>query len=166
MMKIADKIHMIEISRIKPYENNPRVNDHVVPALMKSIKRFGFNSPIAITRDMTIVNGHTRFKAAKALGMKSIPCVFVDDLTEEEIAAYRLADNKIGELAYWDMSKVEDEMAKIGEALDMIDFGFKPDTTINIMENETEEEEEEEEEFHERKPMIHRCPKCGEIFED
>lgn len=115
---------LAEIGKIIPYENNARINDHVVPALMESIKRFGFNEPIVLTKDNVIICGHTRVKAAQKLGMKKIPCVYAEGLTEEEINAYRLADNKVAEKALWDFEKLNAELEKIGSDIKMEDFGF------------------------------------------
>ena len=123
-IRMVDKIEMVAISDLKPYENNARLNDNAVPALMESIKRFGFVVPIVITREKSIVCGHTRVKAASKLGMGQIPCVYADGLTEAEIRALRLADNKVSEIAMWDMEKLDAELASIGSEIDMSDFGF------------------------------------------
>lgn len=98
-MKIVDK----PIEWLRPYENNPRNNEQAVEAVANSIKEFGFKVPIVATPDGEIVNGHTRFKAAKFLKLKTVPVLIADDLTEEQIKAFRLADNKTGELADWDI---------------------------------------------------------------
>lgn len=136
-------IEMVEIDRIVPYENNARLNDNAVPALMKSIQQFGFKVPVVLTTNYEIVCGHTRIKAAKKLGMEKVPCVFADDLTEDQIKAFRLADNKVSEIAMWDMEKLDKELASIGEEIQMEDFGFN----INLGE---EEEAKEEGEFSEK----------------
>lgn len=124
-IRMVDKIHIIPISSVKPYENNARLNDNAVPALMKSIQKFGFVDPIVITKDGVIVCGHTRVKAATKLGMTEVPAVYAEGLTEEEINALRLADNKVAEIAMWDMEKLEAELASIGDEIDMSDFGFE-----------------------------------------
>ena len=93
------KIKNLPITELKPYENNPRINDAAVPAVAESIKQFGFKQPIVIDKNNVIVCGHTRYKAAIKLGLKTVPCVIADDLTDEQIKAYRLADNKVSELA-------------------------------------------------------------------
>lgn len=110
---------------LKPYENNPRKNDEAVKYVKKSIEEFGFKVPIVIDKDDVIVCGHTRWKAAKALKLKEVPCVIADDLSDEQIKAFRLADNKVGEVAEWDLDflKVElDELDQLG--VDMDAFGF------------------------------------------
>ena len=98
-MNIIEK----SIAEVKPYEKNPRKNDQSVDKVANSIKEFGFKVPIVIDKHNVIVCGHTRYKAAKKLGLSVVPCVVADDLTEEQIKAYRLADNKVGEDSLWDM---------------------------------------------------------------
>jgi len=110
------------LSELTPYKNNPRKNDQAVDAVAASIKAFGFKVPIVIDRDGVIVCGHTRAKAAKKLKLESVPCVVADDLTEEEIKAFRLADNKVGELAEWDLPALDLELADLD--FDMGEFGF------------------------------------------
>lgn len=119
-MQIIEK----KIDEIIPYINNPRNNDAAVETVAASIKEFGFKQPIVIDKDGVIVAGHTRHKAAKRLGLATVPCIMADDLTEQQIKAYRLADNKVAELATWDMETLEIELEQITE-LDMIDFGFE-----------------------------------------
>ena len=117
------EIQEIKIDQLTPYDHNPRQNDGAVDAVAASIKNFGFKVPVVIDRDRVIVAGHTRFKAAKKLGLESVPCIVADDLTEEQIRAFRLADNKVGELAGWDFDLLNMELAGI-EELDMTQFGF------------------------------------------
>lgn len=90
---------MLKLLDIKPYEKNPRKNDEAVKYVAESIKEFGFKVPIVVDKDMTIVAGHTRYKAAKKLGLNEVPVIVADDLTDEQIKAFRLADNKTGEKA-------------------------------------------------------------------
>lgn len=108
---------------IKPYENNPRKNDASVDKVAASIKEFGFRVPIVIDGSGVIVAGHTRYKASKQLKLKEVPCVIADDLTEEQIKAYRLADNKTAEFALWDEELLSAEIDGIIE-IDMTQFGF------------------------------------------
>lgn len=129
-IKIVDGVHRIDITKVVPYENNARINDHVVEALANSIERFGFNEPIVLAPDNVIVCGHTRVKAALRLGMTEVPYVYTKNLTQEEIDAYRLADNKIAEQALWDYEKLNKEIAKIGDKIAMTDFGFKPEDFV------------------------------------
>lgn len=120
-MNIVDK----SVDEIIPYENNPRKNDKAVPAVAKSIQEFGFKVPIVIDKNNIIVNGHTRLKAAKKLGLETVPCIVADDLTPEQIRAFRLADNKVGEIATWDDDKLEEELTELTGIIDMQDFGFE-----------------------------------------
>lgn len=93
------EVQEIKIDQLTPYDHNPRQNDGAVDAVAASIKNFGFKVPVVIDRERVIVAGHTRYKAAKKLGLESVPCIVADDLTDEQIRAFRLADNKVGELA-------------------------------------------------------------------
>lgn len=90
------------IHELIPYEKNARKNDKAVPLVAKSIEQFGFKVPIVIDKNNVIVCGHTRYKAAYALGIEEVPCIIADDLTDQQIKAYRLADNKVSEVSKWD----------------------------------------------------------------
>ncbi len=114
----------VELSKLKEYENNPRHNDKAVEAVQNSIASFGFKVPIIIDKEFYIVAGHTRRKAALNLKLKTVPCIIADDLTDEQIKAFRLADNKTAELAEWDFIKLEQELLNIN--IDMEAFGFDP----------------------------------------
>ena len=111
------------LDEITPYENNPRDNDQAVDAVASSIKEFGFKVPIVIDAQGVIVAGHTRHKAAKKLGLEKVPCIVADDLSDEQIRAFRLADNKTAELADWNEDLLAQELAEI-EDIDMTLFGF------------------------------------------
>lgn len=121
------------IGDLKPYKRNPRKNDNAVDAVAASIKEFGFKVPIVIDGDCEIVAGHTRMKAAQKLGLTEIPCIIADDLTPDQIKAFRLADNKTAELAEWDIDLLNLELDDID--LDLSDFGFTP--TENVAERYT-----------------------------
>jgi hypothetical protein len=140
----------IEVEKLIPYVNNPRRNDEAVDYVAASIKEFGFKVPVVIDKENVIVAGHTRVKAAKKLGLESVPCVIADDLTENQIKAFRLADNKVGELATWDFEKLELELQALD--LDMVSFGF-------------EEDEEKKEIERKRKEFAERLA-AGEIREE
>ena len=150
-MDIAEK----KLADIKPYEKNPRKNDSAVDAVANSIKEFGFKVPVVIDKDNVIVCGHTRYKAAKKLGLDKVPCVVADDLTEEQIKAYRLADNKVSELAEWDIDLLGDELKDIFD-IDMSDFGF------DLSEDEEEETEVIEDEIPEE---VEPVAKQGDIWQ-
>lgn len=112
-----------KISEIRPYENNPRDNSKAIDAVAASIREFGFKVPIVIDKNGVIVAGHTRYEASKKLGLEEVPCVIADDLTDEQVKAFRLADNKTAELASWNPELLEVEMSAI-ESIDMTEFGF------------------------------------------
>lgn len=131
------EVIQMNISDVKPYDRNPRKNDSAVKYVAESIKEFGFKQPIVVDKDNVIVCGHTRWKAAKKLKMKTVPVIVADDLTEEQIKAYRLADNKTSEAAEWDFDLLSDELDGIFD-IDMELFGF---------EDEPEEEEKEREDL-------------------
>ena len=112
-----------KLSDLRPYARNPRKNDQAVDAVANSIREFGFKVPIVIDKNGEIIAGHTRYKAAKKMKLEEIPCIIADDLTEEQIKAFRLADNKVGELADWDFDLLSDELDGILD-IDMEQFGF------------------------------------------
>jgi len=114
---------MKQVSVLQEYENNPRNNDEAIKAVANSIREFGFKVPIVITSDNVIIAGHTRLKASVSLGLEEVPCIVADDLNEAQIKAFRLADNKTAELATWDLSRLEEELAGID--MDMLQFGFE-----------------------------------------
>ena len=112
------KTEIIEakIADLKPYPNNPRVNDEAVPVIVNSIKEFGFIGAIIINRENVIINGHTRVKAMKELGRETIPAIVVDHLTKEQEDALRIADNKTGEIAEWNMDLLKGELQALKDA--------------------------------------------------
>lgn len=147
------------IDELKPYENNPRNNANAIKSVAESIKEFGFKVPIVIDKDNVIVAGHTRYQASIELGLKSVPCIVADDLTEEQIKAFRLVDNKTGELSGWDFVKLEEELASV-EGIDMAIFGFDVAEDIDI-----DDFFKESEAPVEKKSKMIQCPHCGEYFE-
>jgi site-specific DNA-methyltransferase (adenine-specific) len=118
------KIVEMPIGEIHPYENNPRFNDQAVDAVAKSIKEFGFKVPIVIDKNNVIVTGHTRYKASIKLGLKKVPCIKADDLSDKQVKAFRLADNKVSELAEWDFELLNEELKVLGD-FDMGEYGFE-----------------------------------------
>lgn len=137
-MNIIEK----RIKDLKPYEKNPRLNDDAVKYVAESIKEFGFKVPIVIDKDNNIVCGHTRWKACKKLKIETVPCVVADDLTEEQIRAYRLADNRVAEKAEWDLALLDTELAEI-ETIDMTLLGFddkEEETPQEVVEDDFDEE--------------------------
>lgn len=130
------RVQNIKIDKIKPYENNPRLNDAAVDGVAESIRQFGFKVPLVIDKNNVIVCGHTRYKASLKLGLESVPCIKADDLSDDKIKAFRLADNKVSELAEWDVEKLKIELEEI--SLDMSDFGF--DIALDDIELEEDDE--------------------------
>ena len=123
------QIESINIDDIKPYKNNPRNNDDAVEYVRNSIKEFGFKVPIVIDKNNVVVTGHTRLKAAKQLGYTNLPCIRADDLTEDQIKAFRIADNRVSEFSTWDYDKLDIELEEIN--LDMGDFGLNFGTFLD-----------------------------------
>ena len=154
-MEIID----LPIKAIKPYKRNPRKNDKAVEYVANSIRQFGFKVPIVIDENYEIVCGYTRWKAAKAIGLDTVPCIMADDLNEDQIRAFRLADNKTAEMADWDFDLLEGEFDLIDPNLfDMSDFGF-----FQSFDSEEKQEESPEDfkEYSEETPTKNKCPKCG-----
>jgi len=160
-----------KIDELKPYEKNPRKNDDAVEYVMNSIKEFGWQVPIVIDKNKTIVCGHTRYKAARRLGIEKVPCIMADDLTEEQITAYRLVDNKTQELSKWDFSKLIEELKGLIDEIDMSLVGFTTKTeeteknTPAAEQNLDEGEEIDLSEF-EDETFNCICPCCGFRFND
>ena len=114
---------MKKVDEIIPYENNPRNNDDSIKYVAESIKQFGFKVPIVIDRENVIIAGHTRLKAALELGMSEVPCIVADDLTPDQVKAFRLADNKVSEFSTWDDDKLLEELGDL-DGFDMDSLGF------------------------------------------
>ena len=114
----------MKISEVKPYSNNPRkITEEAIQKVAASIREFGFKQPIIIDKNNVIIAGHTRLKAAEFLGLETVPVIRADDLTPEQVKAYRLADNKVAEATDWDMNALDKELAEILD-IDMDEFGF------------------------------------------
>ncbi|SQG92607.1 adenine methyltransferase [Streptococcus dysgalactiae subsp. equisimilis] len=154
-MEFVDK----KLSEITPYKNNPRNNDEAVGPVAESIKEFGFKVPIVVDKNGEIVNGHTRYKAAKKLGLETVPVIVADDLSEEQIKAFRLADNKVGEIAVWDLDLLNEELNDILD-LDMSAFGF--DVLDNL--DDLIEDEKDLDDFTETVPDEPKS-KLGDIYQ-
>lgn len=103
-------INMLDIHSIKPYENNPRNHDKNIEELSESIKTFGFKNPILINSDNVIIAGHGRYAAAKKLGLKEVPCIYADDLNEEDCNLFRIVENEASAKANWDIDKLIEEI--------------------------------------------------------
>lgn len=123
-----------------PYENNPRINDYAVKKVLGSIEEFGFRNPILVDADMVIIAGHTRREASILAGLEKVPYIVADDLTPEQVKAYRIADNKLAELSNWDEEMLKEELWGLQEADFSLEvMGF---TEMDLKDLFTEEDEE------------------------
>jgi ParB-like chromosome segregation protein Spo0J len=153
MIKIIKK----DIDELIPYENNARINDAAIDVVANSINDFGFKNPCIIDKNNVLIAGHTRVAACKKLGIKEIPCIVADDLTDEQIKAFRIADNSSAQVAEWDMDKLMAELQDID--YDMAKYGFdKQIEQIDdlFQKNETLKQKEEKK---------IQCPYCRKWFE-
>lgn len=141
------KVVYMAVSELVPYENNPRNNEKAVEAVANSIREFGFKNPIIVDRQKVIVSGHTRRLAALKLGLDQVPVVYADDLTEDQIKAFRLADNRVAEMAAWDEDLLKEEMAKAID-FEFGDYGFDQKDLDEIVKKDVN-------------IKTHKCPRCG-----
>ena len=124
----------MKITDIIPYDKNPRINEGAVEAVANSIKEFGWRAPIVVDKDMVIICGHTRLKAAIHLGLEEVPVHIADNLTPEQVQAYRIADNKTGEIAEWDYSLLPVELKELQAAdFDLSLLGFNADELDQLL---------------------------------
>lgn len=142
----------VRIDDIIPYENNPRRNEKAVEAVANSIREFGFKNPIIVDENMVIISGHTRRLAAIRLGLETVPVTIARDLTEEQVRAFRLADNRVASFSTWDEDKLKEEIGEIS-SIDLSDFGFKKDDIQTAFREKQEKK-------------VHVCPKCGHEWTD
>lgn len=155
------EIIYVSTDKIKPYENNPRINDLAIDKVRKSIETFGFNVPLILDKNNIIIAGHTRLKAAQELGLEKVPCIIRDDLTENQTRAYRLADNKTAELSEWDIELLKTELEDIEgftgfEEVEIAGMFEEIDIDNFFKESEEKPKEEVEEEI--------QCPHCNMYF--
>lgn len=161
-MNAAMKIEELQLSEITPYEKNPRRNDNAVEYVAESIRKFGFKVPLVIDANGVIVTGHTRYKAAQQLGMKTVPCIRATDLTSEQIKAFRLADNKVAEFASWDFELLQGELQELeGLNFDLTNLGFDKPVDADKFFEEIDVSNTVDE--PEKKTI--KCPHCGEEIE-
>ena len=126
------KVQEISIDKIVPYWQNPRNNEKTVERLVISIKEYGFNVPLVVNKDMVLITGHARLKAAKKLGLATVPCNVVD-LTDEQAKKYRIANNKIQELTDWKEEELFKELREIGDKMELMEMGFSLDDIDDIV---------------------------------
>ena len=127
------KIELVPVEKVLPYARNPRINAHAVEKVAASIKEFGFRQPIVVDEEMVIVVGHVRFEAAKRLGLKKVPVHIATDLSAEQIKAYRITDNRVGEESEWDKALLQLEIVELEEAAFSADvLGFNDEELRDI----------------------------------
>ena len=151
----------MKVEDLIPYINNPRNNENAVDKVASSIAEFGFKNPIFVDKNNVVVNGHTRLLESKKLGLKEVPCIVIDDLTDTQIKAFRIADNKVAEYSKWDYDLLNIELEQLEELdFSMSDFGI---STFEPIEFEIDEDIEEilEEEYEEPPKKTCTCPNCG-----
>jgi site-specific DNA-methyltransferase (adenine-specific) len=155
------KLKEIAIDKLIPYENNPRANEAAVAKVANSIKKYGFRVPLVVTKDLVIVAGHTRVKACKLLGITKVPCHIAEDMDEQGIMEFRIADNRVGEEADWDKDKLCKELDDLEEKFpecDLSDLGFEQNELDNIRITDEDLDEGIEEIGQEEQEC---CDKCG-----
>lgn len=157
-----DIVHK-RLNEIKPYGRNPRKNDEAVQYVAASIREFGFKVPIVIDRNGVIVAGHTRYKAAQELDIAEVPCIVADDLTDEQIKAFRLADNKVAEKAGWDFELLSEELDDLFD-FNMSNFGFLQSEDIKLDVND-DDFLQDTEITKDKKPKEVVCPECGKVIQ-
>ncbi|MGL6196678.1 MAG: ParB N-terminal domain-containing protein [Thermoguttaceae bacterium] len=127
-------IEIRDIDTIIPYENNPRINEKAVDPVAKSIKEFGFRQPIVVDTDGIIIAGHTRFLAAKKLGLAKVPVHVATELSPEQVKAFRIADNKTGEIAEWNLEILPIEIASLqASGFNMDSLGFTEKSLLQLL---------------------------------
>lgn len=128
------EVKLLPVDDLQPYEKNPRENDGAVDAVAASLTEFGFRQPIVATPDGVIVAGHTRWKAAKKLGLARVPVHVVEDLTAEQIRAYRIADNQTSDLSDWDYELLPIELQELQAAdYDLSLLGFDAEGLAKLL---------------------------------
>lgn len=157
------KTEEIEIEKLIPYANNAKIHGAAqLEKLKKSIERFGFITPCLIDKDFNLIAGHGRLMAAKELHFQKVPCIFVEGLSESQRKAYILADNKLGEIAEWNMELLDQEIRELTEAgFDITLTGFEFD---NELSEEIKEGVEIEIDSLGDETFKHECPECGFRF--
>ena len=126
----------IKTDKLIPYINNPRDNTNAIDKVASSIQEFGFKVPIVVDKDNVVINGHTRLLASKKLGLEEVPCIIADDLSEAQIKAFRIADNKVSEYSTWDMELLQIELEALCEmGIDMEITGFNEIECMEMLED-------------------------------
>lgn len=161
------KIEEVNLDDLKVYGNNPRINDNAIKYVTNSIKKFGFLVPIVIDKNNVIVCGHTRYLASKELNLKNVPCIRAESLTDKQVKAFRIADNKIHEKSSWDNDLLKEELTELQDfGFDLEDLGFLDFEIDCILDKKVDIdslfEEQESEKVKKDKKIV--CPECGHEF--
>ena len=163
------------LDRFIEYARNPRKNDHAVPAIAAAIREFGFRVPILAKSDGLVVDGHLRLKAARQLGLETVPVALADDMTETQVKAFRLSVNKMAELADWDEALLRLELQDLAALdFDLSLVGFDGEELARLLDNDQDDgnppdtppESSAKEIDPDDYQMGHRCPRCGFEFDD
>lgn len=159
-------IQDISVEQITPYENNPRINNKAAEVVRDSITKYGFTNPILLNKQNVIVSGHARFKAALALGLKTVPCLYIEDLTEAQIREFRIIVNKSGEYSEWDFGKLNQELSHIGELdrAETKDLANMFGLAIGDKANKSELTKDKQEKSETEDDNVVTCPYCGHSF--
>ena len=153
----------IDISKIKPYEKNPRKNDNAIDKVANSIKEFGFKQPIVVDKEYTIIAGHTRYQGANKLQLKEVPIIVADDLTPEQVKAYRIADNRVAQESEWDYDLLKIEFEELQEIdYNLLETGFDQKELDEMLQLEVEGLTDEDEV---PEPPVEPITKLGDIWQ-
>jgi ParB-like chromosome segregation protein Spo0J len=168
-LKTEQTLEYWPLDRFIDYARNPRKNDHAVDKVASAIREFGFRVPVVAKSDGTVVDGHLRLKAAKKLGLDTVPVLLADDLTETQIKAFRISVNKMAELADWDSELLQLELADLHEAdfdMDLLGFDAADLSLAMGFEDQLAAPESSSKEIDpDDYQMGHTCPKCGFEFD-
>lgn len=168
-MKTEQTLEYWPLERFIDYARNPRKNDHAVDKVASAIREFGFRVPVVAKSDGTVVDGHLRLKAAKKLGLDTVPVLLADDLSETQIKAFRISVNKMAELADWDSELLQLELADLHEAdfdMDLLGFDAADLSLAMGFEDKLAAPESSSKEIDpDDYQMGHTCPKCGFEFD-
>ena len=162
------QIQNVPITSVKPYEKNPRFNDDAVDAVARSIKEFGWQQPIVVDREMVIIVGHTRLKAAESLGLTEVPVIVAENLTPEQVKAYRIADNRTGEIAEWNYELLPFEIKDLQDAnFDLSLLGFDSEELDRILNGDADKQVEAGETEPDAVPEAPEIPESrrGEVYQ-
>lgn len=165
------KVTMAKVEDIQPYAGNPRtISDDAVNRVSKSIEEFGFQQPIVVDKNHVIIVGHTRYIAAIELGLEKVPIHVAENLTDEQVRAYRIADNKTGEISSWDkeLLRGELELLQALEDFDMQNTGFSESELLKALTPPTPPDPNPSGSSEHDSSMTfeHKCPKCGFEYND